>query len=211
MEPTAAVFPHCILLEIAAHMAQNCYVHLLFKDLSTGSILQDFKMQHHLGEEEPVNLLIMGVKSEEYFDTLRLRCQHKTSGMHTVTRIQQNLCLFFFLIYTSLLSNTLSTPLFYILYQFSSHISIGLSWIEEYFTLSQDIEKLCLISQVPCLCASTVFRIPYILVAHLSIYIPYETKRTIRAKYACSVDPYSPGTWHKPETRWVLDKYSLNE
>lgn len=69
IETTAAVSTCCILPENAAHVAQYCYVHLLFKDLSTGSFLQDFKMQHTLGEEEPVNLLIMSVKKQRILHT----------------------------------------------------------------------------------------------------------------------------------------------
>lgn len=43
-----------ILLEITEHMVHWCYIHSLLKDLSTGSFLRDFKIQHYLGEEEPV-------------------------------------------------------------------------------------------------------------------------------------------------------------
>ena len=46
---------------------QRCYVHLLFKDLSAGSFLQDFKTQHGLGEEGLVNLLRISMKSKGYF------------------------------------------------------------------------------------------------------------------------------------------------
>lgn len=67
VETTAAAVTCCILPEIAAHMAQYCYVHLLFRDLSVGSFLQDFKMQHDPGEEKPANLLIMSMKSKGYF------------------------------------------------------------------------------------------------------------------------------------------------
>lgn len=72
IETTAAVSTCCILPELK-HIWHYCYVHLLFKDLSTGSILQDFKMQHDLGEAEPINLLIMSMKKQRILGHFSLR------------------------------------------------------------------------------------------------------------------------------------------